>query len=57
MPARSSSASKTCTPFVLRTRHYSFSPTLGEFEGARSGWEQVIKATHPPIELRLERLE
>lgn len=30
---------------------------LGEFEGARSGWEEVIKATHPPIELRLERLE
>ena len=30
---------------------------LGEFEGARSGWEQVITATHPPIELRLEALE
>ena len=30
---------------------------IGEFEGARSGWEQVITATHPPIELRLEALE
>ena len=30
---------------------------LGEFEGGRSGWEQVITATHPPIELRLEALE
>ena len=30
---------------------------LGEFEGGRSGWEQVIAATHPPIELRLEALE
>lgn len=30
---------------------------LGEFEGGRSGWEQVMSATHPPIELRLEALE
>ena len=30
---------------------------LGEFEGGRSGWEQVLTATHPPIELRLEALE
>ena len=30
---------------------------LGEFESGRSGWEQVLTATHPPIELRLEALE
>lgn len=30
---------------------------LREFEGGRSGWEQVLAATHPPIELRLEALE
>lgn len=30
---------------------------LGDFEGGRSGWEQVIAATHPPRELRLEALE
>lgn len=29
----------------------------GEFEAGRGGWEQVITATHPPIELRLEALE
>jgi Zn-dependent protease with chaperone function len=27
------------------------------FETGRSGWEQAICATHPPAELRLERLE
>lgn len=32
--------------------------TLGRgFDGARDGWDQVMLATHPPIELRLERLE
>lgn len=30
---------------------------LGDFEGGRSGWEQVLTATHPPSELRLEALE
>ena len=30
---------------------------LGEFEPGRSGWEQVVAATHPPRELRLEALE
>lgn len=28
-----------------------------EFEAARSGWEDVILATHPPTELRLEALD
>jgi Zn-dependent protease with chaperone function len=27
------------------------------FDGARSGWEASMLATHPPTELRLERLE
>jgi Zn-dependent protease with chaperone function len=30
---------------------------LGEFEPGRSGWDQIIAATHPPRELRLEALE
>jgi Zn-dependent protease with chaperone function len=30
---------------------------LGDFESGRSGWEQVLAATHPPRELRLEALE
>jgi Zn-dependent protease with chaperone function len=30
---------------------------LGDFEGGRSGGEQVLAATHPPTELRLEALE
>jgi Zn-dependent protease with chaperone function len=28
-----------------------------ELESGRSGWDEAICATHPPIELRLERLE
>ena len=28
-----------------------------DFEGGRSGWAEVIQATHPPTELRLEALE
>src|SRR5699024_12659651 len=32
--------------------------TIGRgFDGARDGWDQVMLASHPPIELRLERLE
>ena len=32
--------------------------TIGRgFDGARDGWDQVMFASHPPIELRLERLE
>jgi hypothetical protein len=30
--------------------------TLGAFEGGRTGWEQAIVATHPPTELRIDRL-
>jgi Zn-dependent protease with chaperone function len=30
---------------------------LAEWEHARSGWEAALAATHPSIELRLERLE
>jgi Zn-dependent protease with chaperone function len=30
---------------------------LQMFEGGRSGWEDAVSATHPPIELRLEGLE
>lgn len=30
---------------------------LGDFEAGRSGWEQVVAASHPPTELRLEALE
>ena len=30
---------------------------LGELEPGRSGWDRVIAATHPPVELRLEALE
>lgn len=29
----------------------------GSFDGARTGWDQSILATHPSTELRLERLE
>jgi Zn-dependent protease with chaperone function len=29
----------------------------GSLDGARNGWEQTLCATHPPNELRLERLE
>jgi Zn-dependent protease with chaperone function len=31
--------------------------TLSEFEAGRTGWEAIVTATHPPIELRLEQLE
>jgi hypothetical protein len=27
------------------------------FEGGRTGWEQAMAATHPPVELRLEALQ
>ncbi len=30
---------------------------LGELEPGQSGWDRVIAATHPPLELRLEALE
>lgn len=30
---------------------------LRDFDGARTGWEAAVLATHPPTELRLERLE
>jgi Zn-dependent protease with chaperone function len=30
---------------------------LGAFEGGRTGWERAMAATHPPTELRLERLK
>jgi Zn-dependent protease with chaperone function len=30
---------------------------LREWEKPRTGWEDAVAATHPPIELRLERLE
>ncbi len=30
---------------------------LGELEPGRSGWDRVIAAAHPPLELRLEALE
>lgn len=30
---------------------------ISEWEKPRSGWEDSLAATHPPIELRLERLE
>lgn len=30
---------------------------LTEWEKPRTGWEQALAATHPPIELRLEKLE
>ncbi len=30
---------------------------MGAFEGGRSGWEQAMRATHPPTELRLEALQ
>ncbi|HLG68491.1 MAG TPA: M48 family metalloprotease [Acidimicrobiales bacterium] len=30
---------------------------LGAFEGGRTGWERAVFATHPPIELRIERLQ
>lgn len=30
---------------------------LTDFEGGRSGWDQVVLATHPPTELRLEALD
>jgi Zn-dependent protease with chaperone function len=29
----------------------------GSFDGERSGWDRVLLASHPPNELRLERLE
>jgi Zn-dependent protease with chaperone function len=29
----------------------------GSFEGSENGWSQAVSATHPPSELRLERLE
>ena len=29
---------------------------LGDFEGGTSGWKEALHATHPPVELRLERL-
>ncbi len=31
--------------------------TMGAFESGRTGWEQAITATHPPIELRVEALQ
>ena len=30
---------------------------MGAFETGRTGWEQAIAATHPPVELRLEALQ
>jgi Zn-dependent protease with chaperone function len=30
---------------------------MGAFETGRTGWEQAIAATHPPLELRLEALQ
>ncbi|WP_233458816.1 M48 family metalloprotease [Nocardiopsis alborubida] len=37
---------------------YTALARLGEgFDGARSGWDAAVLATHPPTELRLERLE
>jgi len=30
---------------------------IGEWERPRTGWEDALAPTHPPIELRLERLE
>lgn len=30
---------------------------MGAFEGGRTGWEQAMTATHPPIELRIEALQ
>jgi len=31
--------------------------TVGRFETGRTGWEQAMTATHPPIELRIEALQ
>jgi Zn-dependent protease with chaperone function len=30
---------------------------LGAFEGGRTGWERAMAATHPPTELRIEKLK
>ena len=30
---------------------------IGDFDDARSGWDRVVAATHPPTEFRLEALE
>jgi Zn-dependent protease with chaperone function len=30
---------------------------LSAFEGSRTGWEQALSATHPPVELRIEALQ
>ncbi|MGO9584464.1 MAG: M48 family metalloprotease [Acidimicrobiales bacterium] len=30
---------------------------IGAFEGGRTGWEQAMSATHPPLELRIEALQ
>ncbi|RNL80727.1 peptidase M48 family protein [Halostreptopolyspora alba] len=37
--------------------HRALSVLRAGFDGARTGWDQTILATHPPLELRLERLE
>jgi Zn-dependent protease with chaperone function len=30
---------------------------MGAFEGGRTGWERAMQATHPPTELRIEKLQ
>ena len=37
--------------------HHALGALRRTFDGARDGWDQTMLATHPPTELRLERLE
>lgn len=37
--------------------HHALDTLRRTFDGARDGWDQTMLATHPPTELRLERLE
>lgn len=37
--------------------HHALGALRRTFDGARDGWDRTMLATHPPTELRLERLE